>query len=93
MSLIAYDSYRLNKSPSSELQVRMTISSACTGQPHVALRAGGVDGERQPDDDAAGGWKSVPVVLPVREGSPGGSIGTADEGHLPCPAVFPAGVR
>src|SRR4051794_41983977 len=39
------------------------------------------------------GWQGVPVVLPVREGSPGGSYGTADERHLPCPAVFPAGVR
>src|SRR5438270_8195485 len=38
------------------------------------------------------GWQGVPVVLPVREGPPGGSYGTADERHLPCPAVVPAGV-
>jgi hypothetical protein len=56
------------------------------------LRHGGVDVERQPDDEAAGGRQGVPVVLPLREGSPGGSYGTAAEGHVLCPAVFPGGV-
>ena len=55
-------------------------------------RPGGADVERQPEDDAATGSQSVPVVLPVREGSPDGSHRTAAEGHSLCPAVFPTGV-
>ncbi|MCU1671824.1 MAG: hypothetical protein JWP40_4751 [Blastococcus sp.] len=47
---------------------------------------------------AAGGERGsasqqgVPVVLPVRKGSPGGSYGTAAYGHMLCPAVFPVEV-
>ena len=58
-----------------------------------ALRHGGVNVERLPDDEAATVRQGVPVVLPVRQHSPGGSYGTADEGHLLCLAVFPIGVR
>src|SRR5919199_376690 len=46
------------------------------------LRPGGVDAERQSEDKAATGRQGVPVVLPVREGSPGGSYGTAAEGRV-----------
>ena len=70
----------------------MTISSAMHRlASRGPLRHGGVDVERLPDDEAATVRQGVPVVLPVREGAPGGSYGTADEGHLLCPAVFPVG--
>jgi hypothetical protein len=36
---------------------------------------------------------AVPVVLPVRSCSPGGSYGTAVEGHMRCPAMLPLEVR
>jgi hypothetical protein len=36
--------------------------------------------------------RGVPVAPPLREGSSGGSYGTAAEGHVLCPAVFPVGV-
>ncbi len=71
----------------------MTISSGVAPARVTGLaRPGGADVERQPEDDAATGSQGVPVVLPVREGSPGGSYGTAAEGHSLCPAVFPTGV-
>jgi hypothetical protein len=39
------------------------------------------------------GQQGVPVVLPVREGSPGGYYGTPAERPVLCPAVFPDAVR
>ncbi len=57
------------------------------------LRPGGVDVERRPDDKAATGRQGVPVVLPVREGSPGGSYGNGGRGARLCPALFPVGLR
>ncbi len=36
--------------------------------------------------------RGVPVVLPVRDGSPGGSYGTAVEGHALSAAMFPVEV-
>ena len=55
------------------------------------LRPGGADVERQPDDEAATGSQGVPLVLPVREDSPGGSCGTVAEEHPLCPAAFLTG--
>ena len=72
----------------------MTISSAMHRlASRGPLRHGGVDVRRLPDDEAATVRQGVPVVLPVRESSPGGFYGTADEGHLLSRAVFPVGVR
>ncbi|WNV77166.1 hypothetical protein RTG05_07795 [Geodermatophilus sp. DSM 44513] len=63
---------------SSRLPVLMTFSWAMHRLPSVGpLRHGGVDVGRLPDDEAATVGQGVPVVLPVREGSPGGSCGTA----------------
>ena len=49
--------------------------------------------ERPADDSTLSVEEGVPVTLPVRDGSPGGSYGTAAEGHMLHPAVFPLGVR
>lgn len=70
-----------SRSHFSRLWVLMTISSAM----HRLASRGppcdpGVDAERLPDDEAATGSQVVPVVIPVRESSPGRSYGTADEG-------------
>ena len=73
--------------------MRKTISSGVPRLPSpavcdaVAWTSGGSH------DESATGSQGVPVVLPVREGSPGGSYGTVAEGHPLCPAVFPTGVR
>ncbi len=89
MSLVVHGDCRLRAVAFSRLQVLMTISSAMHRlASRGLLRHGGVDVERQPDDEAATVRQGVPVVLPVRGGSPGGSYGTADEGHLLCRAVF-----
>ncbi len=56
------------------------------------LRDGGLGVERLAVD-AAPDHEGVPVVLSVREGSPGGSYGAATKGHVLCPATFPAEVR
>src|SRR3954454_6909992 len=70
-----------SRSPSSRLQVLMTISFAMRWLASPGpLQHGGVDVERRPDDEAASVRQGVPVVLPARQGSPGGSYGTADEG-------------
>ncbi len=60
--------------------------------PRSLMRHGGVDVERRPDDEAAAGRQGVPVVLPVREGSPGGSYGNGGRGARLCPALFPVEV-
>src|SRR3712207_7258602 len=67
----------------------MTIRSGCPGSRHRPPATRNVDVERRPGDEVATGSQGVPVVLPVREGSPGGSNGTAAEGHPMCPAAFP----
>jgi hypothetical protein len=53
--------------------------------PEKRLRGGRAAGGRL---DSAG-QEGVPVVLPVRDASPGGSYGTATEGHVLCPTMFP----
>ena len=58
------------------------------GHAAALLRSVDVDVER-PADGAAAGREGVPVALPVRDGSPGGSYGTAAEWHALCPAMFP----
>ena len=50
-----------------------------------------MDVELPPDDQPATGPQGVPVVLPVREGSPGRAYGTAAEGHPFRPAAFRPG--
>ena len=68
----------------------MTISSAMHRLASRApLRQGGVHVERQPNDEAATARQGVPFVLPVREGSPGGSYGTAASWPMASPASFP----
>ncbi len=57
------------------------------------LRHGGSGGRATSGRRGSAGEQGVPVVLPVRKGSPGGSYGTAAEWHALCPAVFPVGVR
>ena len=51
------------------------------------LRHGGAGVARLADDAALPGQQGVPVALPLREGSSGGSYGTAAEGSVPCPAA------
>ena len=53
------------------------------------LRDGGLGVERPAVDAALPAHEGVPVVLPVRDGSPGGSYGTAVEGHALSPAMLP----
>ncbi len=56
------------------------------------LRHGGAGVARLADDAALPGQQGAPVALPLREGSSGGSYGTAAEGHVLCPALCPVGV-
>ena len=90
MSLVVCGIADWSRSPSCELQVRMTISSrgSIPARPTGFLRPGGADVEQELDDEAATGSQGVPVALPVREGSSGGSCGTAANGArcvLRCP--------
>ncbi len=66
----------------------MHRGSRCAQPPATRWRGRRAAGGRR----GSAGRQGVPVVLPVREGLSGGSYGTAGEGHLLCPAVFPVGV-
>ena len=66
------------------------LRAGCRSASRRLLRHGDVDAERRPDNEAAAGRQGVPVVLPVREDSSGGSYGTATEGCV-CVLRFPVG--
>src|SRR4051794_25237110 len=63
----------------------------CTGTRHVAASCDTVACVERLTDDAVLPAR-CPGCPPLREGSSGGSNGTAAEGHVLCTAVFPVGV-